>query len=49
MNWFVSHTHSEPSNEELGIKPWSLRRLLTIVIALAALGWLLAGFALSQT
>ena len=24
-NMFVSTTHDEPSNEELGIKPWSKR------------------------
>ena len=36
-NWLVSDTHQEPSNEELGIKPWDMRkvfrRALVAVIA----------------
>ena len=38
MNWLINDTHTEPTNEELGIKP-SLKMSATI-IALTAAFWI---------
>ena len=38
-NLLVSDTHSEPSNEELGIKPWSKRITYPALVAVGLLMW----------